>query len=50
MGLRKWLLGFDPGEFEARLRDIESKIERATNILDSLKEELNELQKNKADI
>jgi len=50
MGLRKWLLGFDPGEFEARLRDLESKIEKATNILDSLKEELNELRKDKADI
>ena len=50
MGLRKWLLGFDPEEFKARLEELEFKIERTNNILDSLREELNELRNGKADI
>jgi len=50
MGLRKWLLGFDPEEFKTRLEDLEFKIERVSDVLDSLREDVNELRNSKADM
>ena len=53
MGFRKWLLGFDPEEFKdvkARLNLLESKVEKVSTIVETLKEELNALYKTKADI
>ena len=53
MGFRKWLLGFDPKEFEdvkRRLEDLESKVEKANTIVESMRRELKELYESKADI
>ena len=53
MGFRKWLLGFDPEEFKevkARLKDLESKVEKASIIIETMKDELNTLYASKADI
>jgi uncharacterized membrane protein len=52
MSFRKWLLGFDPKEFKElkeRLSLLESKVEKANTLIESLKEELNELYESKAD-
>jgi uncharacterized membrane protein len=53
MGFRKWLLGFDPREFEIikeRLKDLESKVEKANTMVKRLKEDLNKLYETKADV
>ncbi len=50
MGLRKWLLGFDPKELKSRLDTLESKVESISKTLISLRTDINELRRRKADI
>ena len=48
--IRRFLLGFDPDDIQAKLIAIESKLEESSKILQSLKEELDKLKESKADI
>jgi uncharacterized membrane protein len=53
MGFRKWLLGFDPKEFhelKEKLNALELKIEKASVIIETIKEELDNLYKSKANV
>ena len=50
MGLRKWLLGFDPDEFRAKLEELEERIEEAVRMVELLSEELDELKDVKDDV
>ncbi len=48
--IRRFLLGFDPDDIQAKLIAIESKLEESSKILQSLKDELDKLKESKADI
>jgi len=48
--IRRFLLGFDPDDIQAKLTVVESKLEESSKILQSLKEELDKLKESKADM